>query len=579
MKSITIALAQINTTVGDLEGNCAKIRDYTLRASEQSARIAVFPELAVSGYPPEDLVLKNGFLNDCEQLLGQLAGELPPEMISVVGVPYRVEGAVRNAAAVLSRGKVQGIYSKMLLPNYGVFDEKRHFSPGETGLVLDVDGLRIGLHICEDSWFPEKTPTRLLQQASLHALINLSASPYFRHKLSVRELTLAQTARTLNAPLFYCNLIGGQDELVFDGASMIFDRDGRLTARAGQFEEALLVHTLSVADATPAALPPALQRISLSLKNSARDHAVSPVTAPFHPLPGEAEEVYRALMTGLRDYVNKNGFRRVVVALSGGIDSALVLILAVDALGTDRVAAVTMPSRFTSDDTLSDAGNMAAGLGVEFHTIPIKTLHEEYLRELSPIWEGRAVDTTEENLQARIRGNIIMALSNKFGWLVLTTGNKSEMATGYCTLYGDMAGGFAVIKDVPKTLVFELCRWRNSQNETPVIPPSIITRPPTAELRANQKDSDSLPPYEILDAIIERYVEFDMGVQEIIDQNFDPATVERVARLIDLNEYKRRQGPPGIKITPKSFGRDRRMPITNRYGRSTKRNPGSSDHS
>lgn len=562
MKQITIALAQINTTVGDLEGNCTKIRRYAERSIEQSAQLVVFPELALSGYPPEDLVLKNSFLSDCERLLSQLASELPPDIVAVVGTPYRVEGAARNAAAVLARGRLQGIYSKMLLPNYGVFDEKRHFTPGETGMLLNINGVQIGIHICEDSWFSEKTPTRLLQQVSMDALINLSASPYFRRKLFVRELTLAQTARQVRAPLFYCNLIGGQDELVFDGASMIFDQEGQLIARACQFGEELFIHTLICREPDPVSIPPAIQKIAISLPTATTCPAT---TASLQPLLGETQEIYQALKTGLRDYVEKNGFKRVVVALSGGIDSALVLILAVDALGAERVAAVTMPSRFTSDGTLSDANIMATQLGVEFHTIPIRILHDAYLQELAPFWQGRAADTTEENLQARIRGNIIMALSNKFGWLVLTTGNKSEMATGYCTIYGDMAGGFAVIKDVPKTLVFNLCRWRNTQSERPVIPPSIISRPPTAELRPDQKDSDSLPPYELLDAIIERYVEFDMGVQEIIDQNFDAVTVERVARLIDLNEYKRRQGPPGIKITPKAFGRDRRMPITNRY--------------
>ena len=569
MNTLLIALAQLNTTVGDLQGNADRIHRCAEDAAAQGARLVVFPELALSGYPPEDLVLKHRFITDCEEALTQLAATLPPDLVAVVGAPCRIENTVRNTAVVLAQGTIHARYSKMLLPNYGVFDEKRHFSPGETGLILELNGLRIGIHICEDSWFPEKTPTRLLQQAGLDALINLSASPYFRRKLSVRELTLAQTARQLNASLFYCNLIGGQDELVFDGASLIFDREGQLIARASQFREELILHTLNSPKRTNASIPPALQRVEINVpETSAPLH-----TAPLHPTLPEMEEIYQALMTGLRDYVDKNGFKRVVVALSGGIDSALVLILAVDALGADRVAAVTMPSRFTSDGTLSDADAMAKGLDIEFLTIPIKDLHDQYLHQLTPYWPDREPDATEENLQARIRGNIIMALSNKFGWLVLTTGNKSEMATGYCTLYGDMAGGFAVIKDVPKTLVFELCRWRNGQSATPVIPPSIITRPPSAELRDDQKDSDSLPPYDLLDTIIENYVELDRSIQEIIQQNLDPETVKRVVRLIDLNEYKRRQGPPGIKITPKSFGRDRRMPITNRYGRPTPPTP------
>ncbi len=542
------ALIQMNPTVGALEANTDLIISNAWKAFDEGARLIVFPELTISGYPPEDLILKDHFCADCKRQLHRLETEFPPVATVVVGAPVSREGKKYNAALVFHDSKTIGEYHKMLLPNYGVFDEMRLFEAGTKPFVFDIDGLTAALHICEDSWAPNGTAVASLEDKDIDLLINLSASPYYRNKLNDRIDVLAQTAQKLGVPLLYCNLVGGQDELVFDGASMVFAPDGTRRARAKQFHEDILYFAVEQAGKPAPHVGQAFQ--------------------PAHPrkeVPlGDLEETYEALKLGLRDYVDKIGFKRVVVALSGGIDSAIVLALAVDALGKERVAAVTMPSQYSSSETLGDAGEMAKLLDVEFHTIPIKGLYDEFESELSPIWGAdKEVGLAEENLQARIRGNLIMALSNEYGWLVLTTGNKSEMAMGYCTLYGDMAGGFAVIKDVPKTLVFDLCRWRNEQEL--VIPPSIIERPPSAELRPDQKDTDSLPPYEILDPILEDYVENDMGIAGLIAKGYEEALVRRVVHAVELTEYKRRQSPPGVKITPRSFDRDRRMPIVNRY--------------
>ncbi|HPR82938.1 MAG TPA: NAD+ synthase, partial [Pontiellaceae bacterium] len=529
MKPLNTALIQMNPAVGALDENAERIITAAAGAAATGAQLIVFPELSLCGYPPEDLVLRPQFIQDCDKQLQRLADKLPKDVFTVVGAPISDSTGRYNAALVFHQGAVAGIYRKMLLPNYGVFDEKRVFDAGCEAFTFDAFGTKVGIHICEDSWLPDGAACTALAAEKPELVINLSASPYHRGKRFQREAVFSTAARKLNAPLLFCNQVGGQDELVFDGGSAAFDAAGNVTARAPLFVE----YTLG-------------QHVEQAFQ-------------PAHPV----EEVYEALKLGLRDYVEKNGFKKTVVAVSGGIDSALVLTLAVDALGANRVAAVTMPSQYSSHETLSDAGEIAKNLGVEFHTLPIGSLFGNFTGELSKVWNGMKPDLTEENLQARIRGTLIMALSNKFGWLVLTTGNKSEFATGYCTLYGDMAGGFAVIKDVPKTLVFDLCRWRNTQGV--VIPPSTIERPPSAELRPDQKDSDSLPPYEVLDPIIEAYVEKDMGVAELLAAGFDEAAVRKAVRLIDLSEYKRRQGPPGIKITPKAFGRDRRMPITNRY--------------
>ncbi len=540
---LKIALCQVNPTVGALEKNAERVEAYATRAAEAGADLAIFPELVIAGYPPEDLILKNHFVDDCMEALTKLIDRLPSELTCVVGCPWdnspveEPSGTPYNAAVIVRGGEVLHVYRKMLLPNYGVFDEKRVFDKGAEPLVLDVKGHAISIQICEDSWRTDEGPCAQLAGQKLDAIVNLSASPYHRQKLEVRREALGQAARHLHCPILYCNLVGGQDEIVFDGASLGINADGSLLAAAKQFEEDLLLIDLPAGTAN----------------------------ARIEPELDEHAEVYRALTTGLRDYVDKTGFHKVVIALSGGIDSAMVAALAVDALGADRVVGITMPSRYSSEGTRSDAEELARNFGIEFHEVAIAGLFDRYLEDLGPFFAGREEDTTEENLQARIRGNLIMAFSNKFGWLVLTTGNKSEVAVGYCTLYGDMVGGFAVIKDVPKTLVWDLCRWRNKQSDKPVIPPSTIDRPPSAELRPDQKDTDSLPPYEVLDGILERYVERDYSLDEIVADGFDPELVQRIIRLTDINEYKRRQAAPGIKITPKAFGRDRRLPITNAY--------------
>jgi NAD+ synthase (glutamine-hydrolysing) len=531
-----IALIQMNPIVGALTDNATQIIKEAQAAASNGAELIVFPELALSGYPPEDLILKDHFAADCAIELERLKRELPKKPLILVGSPIAEDDFKYNAAIAFREGSIQGIYRKMCLPNYGVFDEYRLFEAGTQPLILELNGLKAAIHICEDSWLTSGPAVSTLIDREVDLLINLSASPYHRGKLSERIDVLAATAQTLNTPLLYCNMVGGQDELVFDGASMVLAPNGSRIARAKQFFTDRL-------------------EVELDTPSTARKEV---------PLPA-LDEIYSALKLGLADYINKNGFQRVVVALSGGIDSALVLALAVDALGKERVAAVTMPSHYSSSETLGDAGEMARLLDIEFYTLPIKNLYDCFAGELATVWGAdKKPGLAEENLQARIRGNLIMALSNEYGWIVLTTGNKSEMAMGYCTIYGDMAGGFAVIKDVPKTLVFELCHWRNAQGSI-AIPPSIISRPPSAELRANQKDTDSLPPYEELDPILEDYVENDLGIDSLIAKGYPEEIVRRVVRAVELSEYKRRQSPPGIKITPKSFGRDRRMPITNRY--------------
>lgn len=530
------ALVQLNSTVGALADNTDRIISTAREASNAGARLIVFPELTVSGYPPEDLILKDHFTADCADQLERLKTELPSDACVVVGAPIDENGKKYNAAIAFEGGNIIGIYRKMLLPNYSVFDEHRVFCSGEHPLILNISGKKIALHICEDSWDADGTAVRSLRNHPVDLLINLSASPYHRGKLSQRTQALAKTAHRLNTPLLYCNLIGGQDELVFDGASMGIAADGRCIARAAQFAEDMLYIDSEATE----------QRKDTLLDNHS--------------------EVYEALKLGLTDYVEKIGFKQVIVALSGGIDSALVLALAVDSLGPERVSTVTMPSQYSSSGTLNDALEMAKMLGVQIHTLPIKPLFDEFTIALQSVWgTNKKPGLAEENLQARIRGTLIMALSNETGSLVLSTGNKSEMAMGYSTLYGDMCGGFALIKDVPKTLVFDLCRWRNEQPQGVAIPPTIIERPPSAELRPDQKDTDSLPPYEILDPILEDYVENDIGIGGLITKGYDPDIIRRVVYAVELSEYKRRQAPPGVKITPKAFGRDRRMPIINRY--------------
>jgi NAD+ synthase (glutamine-hydrolysing) len=568
---LRIALAQINTTVGDVEGNARRAAEWIGRARGEGARLVVLPELTINGYPPEDLLLKRHFLTAGREALAGLAAETEG-IVALVGFAQS-NGFSHNALAVLADGEIQGAYSKMLLPNYGVFDERRYFEPGSSPALIELDGVRIGLTICEDIWFPGP-PSSAEAMAGASLIVNASASPYHRGKGSEREEMVAQRARETGAAFALCNAIGGQDELVFDGHSVIVSANGETLARGRQFTEELLVCDLELPGPKPAGrgggdrVPAGLEApvlASVEFDALEGEPAQCAVAEPLEP----AAEVYEALKLGLRDYVEKNGFDRVVLALSGGIDSALVALIAVDALGPERVTCVVMPSPHSSDATQGDARAIAANLGVELIEIPIETAMTTYDELLtgSPVREasGSDGDLAAENLQARIRGNLVMALSNRHGWLVLTTGNKSEMSVGYATLYGDMAGGFAVIKDVPKTLVYELVRHRNQAAERELVPASVLERAPSAELRPDQLDEDSLPPYEVLDRILEAYVERDQGPEQIAEDGIPADVVEDVLRMVDRAEYKRRQAPPGIKITPKAFGRDRRLPITNRF--------------
>jgi NAD+ synthase (glutamine-hydrolysing) len=535
-----IALGQVNLTVGDLAGNVTRMAEAATRATQAGADVVAFPELAVSGYPPEDLVHRGEFVRENLEALDALARKTAASCPVVAGFIDRSDAGVHNAAALLRNGTVEARYHKMQLPNFGVFDEQRYFVPGTSGVRVDVDGLTTGLSVCEDAWHDGQP---FASYAGLPLILNINGSPYHRGKTAERAEILAARARQTGAWIAYVNAVGGQDELVFDGGSMVVGADGTVRARATTFSEDLLIVDL---------------------------HGDTAFAEPRPPWPtDDADEVWRALVLGLGDYVRKNGFREAVLGLSGGIDSALVATLAADALGADAVHVLAMPSPYSSPESIEDAVDCAQRLGVRLDTVEITSMLDAYRHALAELFAGKPEDVTEENLQARIRGNVLMAISNKFGPIVLATGNKSEYAVGYSTLYGDMAGGFAPIKDVPKTLVYELARWRNAKaeakGETPPIPDRIITKPPSAELRPGQKDTDSLPPYDALDPVIEAYVEDDLGIDDMVGAGIDRALAERVVHMIDRNEYKRRQAAPGVKITPKAFGRDRRMPITNRY--------------
>ena len=568
---LTLALAQVNARVGDLEGNVGLVREQIGRARDAGAELVLFPELVLTGYPPEDLLLKEHFLAAAQDALADLA-PAAEGIVALVGFPERA-GDVYNALAVLAGGRVHAVYRKTLLPNYGVFDEQRYFQAGDDAVVLDLGDLRMGLTICEDIWTPGHPATEeALAGATL--IVNASASPYFASKGRQREAMLIQRARDNLSAVAFCNLVGGQDELVFDGHSVVIDHEGTVIARAPQFAEALTLCTVDLQAAATARLrdtrlrPPvrrALPQVRQLERLERTPREPGRLGGDVAELLDPESEVYAALRLGVRDYAVKNGFGHAVLGLSGGIDSTLVLLIAVDALGADKVTAVVMPSRYSSEGTQSDARQLAANLGVQCLDIPIAPAMEIYETMLADAFAGREPDITEENLQARIRGNLLMALSNKFGWLVLTTGNKSENSVGYSTLYGDSAGGFAVIKDVPKTLVYRLVDLRNARDEQHPVPRSIVDRPPSAELRPDQKDADSLPDYDTLDAILEAYIEEDAGRDQLALAGLPEAAVERVFALVDRAEYKRRQAPPGIKITPRAFGRDRRMPITNAY--------------
>jgi NAD+ synthase (glutamine-hydrolysing) len=589
MRTFRIAMVQMNPTVGDIAGNTRLIKAWIKDARKVKADLVAFPELAVTGYPPEDLLLKPGFVDDNRRALDEIARECSG-IVAVVGYvgqgmmvraksgPPSVVSADRhelyNAAAIIADRRPIATYSKWLLPNYGVFDEGRYFHPGQRLPMIGLRGVTIAVNICEDIWFPDG-PTRAQAAAGADVIVNINASPFHMGKSRFREQMLVTRARENGVIVTYTNTVGGQDELIFDGNSVILDQTGEVIARGPAFQEDLIVADLNVEAVARGRMARGGRRslsgkaaalidrvaVKVSTTKTKRTRAVPSLAPPL----GELEEVYQALVLGVKDYVRKNGFKHVVIGLSGGIDSALTSVIAVDAISSENVLGLFMPSPYTSRESGEDVAELASRLKIECRTIPITSMFDAYLKSLAPSFEGKPPDTTEENIQARIRGNILMAWSNKFGHLVLTTGNKSEMSVGYATLYGDMAGGFAVIKDVPKTMVYELAALRNRRDTTAVIPKRILDRPPTAELRPNQKDEDSLPPYALLDPILKAYVEEDRSVEEIVAMGIERAVVLRVVGLVDRSEYKRRQAPVGIKITHRGLGKDRRMPITNGY--------------
>jgi len=567
---LRIALAQINPTVGDLKGNFTKIADFYDQAVSAGCDIVAFPELAITGYPPEDLVLKPGFVNDNKDVLATIAARVR-RCVAVVGF-VDSDRDLYNAAAVCANGEVLSTYRKRLLPNYAVFDEARYFTPGHESDPLElhiIGGVKVGVSICEDIWSPTgPLATQAAGGAELN--ININGSPYHANKAFGRERMLATRAADASCALVYVNQVGGQDELVFDGASMVFDADGNLLARAAQFHEELLIVDVEIEPVYRKRLLDPRGRETdtlLPIVHVNDEPRSNPMPAPHRnvPLLDPVAELYEALVLGTRDYVTKNRFTDVVIGLSGGIDSTIVACIAVDALGADHVHGVSMPSRYSSDGSKGDAKALAENLGIDYRTVAIEPAFAAYLDMLSPSFADKPADLTEENLQSRIRGTTLMALSNKFGWMVLTTGNKSEMAVGYFTIYGDSVGGYGVIKDVLKTRVYDLCRYYNQREGREIIPEAVITKPPSAELRPDQRDDQSLPPYEVLDPILQMYVEEDRTASEIIAGGHDEALVRRITRLVDINEYKRRQCPPGVRVSVKAFGKDRRLPITSAY--------------
>jgi NAD+ synthase (glutamine-hydrolysing) len=561
--------------VGDIEGNTKKILDYIEKGKKMGADLLAFPEMAVTGYPPEDLLLMPKFIEANLKAVRRIA-KATSSITVLLGFVDKKED-IFNAAALLQNGKVIASYCKTFLPNYGVFDEDRYFKAGTENFIFVLNSVPIGPSICEDLWYPGDPIRTQALYGGAELIVNISSSPYHAGKTSFREKMISTRATDNVAIVAYCNLVGGQDELVFDGGSLIFDQKGELIARGKQFEEDLVLADLDMEAVFRMRLhDPRIRRERLSEEEKSLkkielpDQSHSMKRKP--PLPkrdndplDRLAEIYGALVLGTRDYIRKNGFQKVLIGLSGGIDSALTAAIAVDALGKKAVVGVAMPSPYSSKESLEDAKTLAKNLGIQFLTVPITGVFEAYLQALAPSFKGLKPDVAEENIQARIRGNILMALSNKFGWLVLTTGNKSEMSVGYCTLYGDMAGGFAVLKDVPKTLVYELSRYKNKKEGRAVIPKNVFTKAPSAELRPNQKDEDSLPPYPVLDPILQAYVEEDKGVEEIAKMGFKESLIKEVINMVDRNEYKRRQSPPGVKITHRALGKDRRLPVTNKY--------------
>ncbi|MFP6638247.1 MAG: NAD+ synthase [Nitrospinaceae bacterium] len=555
--TLRIALAQINGLVGGFKANVDKVKWACSQARKKGVGIVLFPELILTGYPPEDLLFKKSFIKNCREALKKVVSHTRGLTV-VIGFAERKGKQLYNSAALICDGRHVGTARKMLLPNYGVFDEKRYFTEGDEPVRFSLQGVQIGLTICEDIW-DESGPGKSLCK-DIDLLINISSSPYHRGKGRARRQMIIKRAKSYKCPIAYVNMVGGQDELVFDGQSLVVGADGKIIVQGNSFEEKIIF--------TDITLPSRKQKTKVkgirSYRTSASKTRVKkmPQLSPYiYKEKSEEEEVYSALVLGTRDYIHKNGFTKIVLGLSGGIDSSLTAVVAVDALGADNVIGVLMPSPYSSKGSINDSLVLAKNLNIQTFTFPITSAMKAYRTILTDVFKGTGSGLTEENLQARIRGNLLMALSNKFGWMVLTTGNKSEISMGYCTLYGDMAGGFAVIKDVPKVLVYQLCHWLNRDKK--IIPKKVLTKEPSAELRPNQKDTDSLPPYDLLDLVLLRYIEEDLSVEEIKVDGLSKSEIQRIARLVDLNEYKRRQGPPGVKITPKAFGKDRRLPITN----------------
>ncbi len=571
MRTLRLALAQINTIVGDLKGNTKKITSYIQRAQKLKADLIAFPELAITGYPPEDLVFKSQFIKENLNQLNSII-KSSEDITCIVGFVDSTDN-LYNAAAIISNCKLAGVYHKIHLPNYGVFDEKRYFVPGDTPSIYTINGINIGINICEDIWY-KNGPTKAQASSGAEILININGSPFHSGKGIDRENMLSDRAHDNNIFVAYLNMVGGQDELVFDGGSMIFNSKGSLILKASQFEEEMRIIDLTIPsnDAKIFNRSPNVIKEERKYNNIELVH-ISKYKNIVKPMIDTVKsktydkigEIYAALVLGTRDYVHKTGFKKVLIGMSGGIDSSLVSVIAKDALGKDNVLGIAMPSRYSSDGSLTDAKALSENIGIELWTINIDKLFSDYLDTLSKRFQNTVSGIAEENLQARIRGTILMGISNKFGWLVITTGNKSELAVGYSTLYGDMAGGFAIIKDVPKTLVYSLAKYRNSTTNKEVIPHNVLTKAPSAELKPNQFDQDNLPPYQVLDPILTAYVEKDYSLSDIVEMGYDKVTVEKVIKLVNINEYKRRQSPPGIKITPRNFGRDRRMPIINLY--------------
>lgn len=550
-----LALAQVNPTAGDITGNAEIIRSNIANARECGADAIVFPELVVSGYPPEDLLVRPSFLRRCEETVHRIAEDVR-DITVILGAPVNING-IRNAACVLADGKWAGSILKGELPNYGVFDERRYFIPGDNGPLVKIGGMAVGVSICEDIWVENDILEKQVADGA-GLLVNISGSPYRHGVFETRRDIVSNFAKRFGVPVVYCNQVCGQDELVFDGRSFVSDGAGNIIARCEGFREDFMVVDMPVSPEKP------IRREVIEISTQPGEKPTAPASERRH-ITDENEEIYEALTLGVRDYVNKNRFGAVTVALSGGIDSALTATIAVDALGAERVTGVSLPSPYSSQGSIDDARQLAENLGIRFISIPIGPMMASYDEALKDVFAGRQKDIAEENIQARIRGNVMMALSNKFGWLVLTTGNKSEIAVGYCTLYGDMAGGFAVIKDVYKTRVYKLSEWRNKKAGRDIIPRATIEKEPSAELRPDQKDTDSLPPYEILDPILREYIENDKDVDEIVKLGYSIQLVSKIIRMVDVNEYKRRQGPVGVKITSRAFGRDRRLPITCRF--------------